>query len=913
MNLLLQQKFKARAALSLLAGFFAAALASAQTASKPDAKEDEKVTLEKFEVTGSRITRTDAETPSPVIRFKAAEIENQGYTSLAEFVQRLPFNSGNQASVIQTASFTRGANTINPRGLGSQRFLVLINGRRGVTYPLTTGPQSLGFNVSVFNFNSIPLGAVDSFEFEKDGASAIYGSDAVTGVLNIKLKKNYQGIQTDYLVENSTEGHDMLYQQANLTAGTSNAKTQMMVSVSWQTQNSTFIRDYDRSKSTDYTRFGDLNRGANLNSSANYPANLTLSTAQAAAAGFTTGSGSYVLTGGKPTGSPAASQFARVATIPNENRYDFAQTYQLIPDYTYMSSFINLNHDFNDKISAFAQLLFSDNSTKYSFTPSVIQSTQNPGTSTSGTLNIPTTNPYNPLGIDLNNFLYRTSFGQPRKIDTDENLFDLVFGLKGKINDDWSWEVGSTFVQDRTTAISRNQIRASDLQTALNGTTRQTALNPFGPSDNAELVNKLFTVSNAIYKVSGQTYDANISGNAFKLPAGDVGVSVGGELRNENLSADPDTAAYVGSGGGTPFKGSRRVHSAYVEVTVPIFNFKNASSEWFTPAMEFQGAGRYENYSDFGSTTKPKYALKFRINEWLVFRGSFSKSFKAPDIGTLYTAQTVAFSGTVLTDPKRPSDPATQLRLVSGGNPKLQPELADTTYVGVLIDMPKRSPSWLKGLEFSVDYFKFDLKGLINTPSAQAVLNLEDQLPGAVVRDNTQGTPGPIQSINTVPFNVATQVYEGFDFDVHYRWTKTRMGDFDFGTTWTNINHLQIDYGFGGGEFDNVGFWNNPKWNGKVYVEWEKNNLSASVSASYQGGYFNDLYTAAGWYEEPVTVTNMSVSYRGWRGFQVTVGVKNVFNIEPPFNGRETSGIDQSTYGYLSAGRSAFLRIKKEF
>lgn len=911
MNYQLAKSTAGRLRLALSLGLGVTGLVAQQTTSSSAASNEEPQKLEKYEVTGSRITRTDAETPSPVVRFKAQDIQDQGYTSMADFVQRLPFNSGNQASIIQTASFTRGAATINPRGLGAQRFLVLINGRRGVTYPLNTGPQTLGYNVSVFNFNTIPLGAIDSFEYEKDGASAIYGSDAVTGVLNIKLKKNYQGISTDYLVENSTEGHDMLTQVANITAGTANAKTQMMMSLSWQSGNSSFIRDYDRSKSTDYSRFGDANKGANLNSSANWPANLTLTAAQATAAGFTTGSGSYVLTGGVPTANPTKSMFAKVSSIPNANRYDFAQTYQLIPDYDYRSAFANLNHDFNERVSGFAQLLLSDNSTKYAFTPAVIQSTQNPGTSTSGTLNIPATNPYNPLGVDINNFLYRTNFGEPRKIDTDETMFDLVLGFKGNINPDWSWEVGGTFVQDKTSVVQRNQIRAADLQAALNGTTRQTALNPFGPSDNAELVNKLFTISNGSYKSWGQAYDANISGKLYELPAGEVGLSVGGELRNENTQADPDTQAYVGAGGGTPFKGSRRLGSAYAETTIPIF--RKDISEWFNPMMEVQAAARFEHYSDFGSTTKPKFGAKLRINQWLVLRGSFSKSFKAPDLGTLFTTQSVAFSGTVLTDPKRPSDPATQMRLVSGGNPNLQPETADTTYAGILIDMPKQSPGWLKGLELSVDYFKFSLSNLINTPSSTTVLRLEDQLAGAVVRDNSQGSPGPILYLKTVPFNVATQKYEGFDFDVHYRLTKTRAGDFEFGTSWTRIEHLRIDYGFGAGEFDNVGYYNNPKWSGKAYINWDKDRVGATLSMDYQGGYFNDGYTTDGWPEDPVTITNASVSYTFWKNIKMTVGVKNVFNVSPPFNGRETSSFDQATYGWMSAGRTAYIHLKKEF
>jgi iron complex outermembrane receptor protein len=908
-----------RAVLALIASFSLASFAVAQTtaAASTDEKKDETVKLEKFEITGSRIKRFDAETPSPVVRYDLSGIESRGYTTLGEFIQRLPFNSGNQASVIQTASFTRGATTANPRGLGAQRFLVLVNGRRAVTYPLTTGPQTLGFNVSVFNFNTIPLGAIDSIEFEKDGASAIYGSDAVTGVLNVKLKKNYQGVTVDYLAGNSTEGHDMFFQQGNITAGTFSPKTQMMASVSYASGNSTFIRDYARSKSTDYSTYGDPNKGINLNSSLNWPANLVLTAAQAAAAGFTTGSGNYVLTGGQPTANPTKDMFARVTAIPNANRYDFAQTFQLIPDYSYLSAFANLNHDFTENISGFSQLIFADNSTHYSFTPAVIQATQNPGTSTSGTLNLPATNPYNPFGVDINNFLYRTNFGPPRKFDTDESLFDLLFGLKGNLpitwGSDWSWEAGATFGQDRVSSVSRNQIRAADLQAALNGTTRQTALNPFGPSDNADVVNRLFTVSNSTYKSWGQLYDANVQG---KLPwgfydGGEAGIAVGGELRHEYLRADPDTQAYVGQGGGTPFKGSRQVESAYAELTIPVFKIKTAG--WLQPAAEIQIAGRWEHYSDFGSTSKPKLAGKLRLTDWLALRGSFSKSFKAPDLGTLFTAQTVAFSSTVLSDPKRPGDPAVQMRIVSGGNPNLQPENADTYYAGLLLDMPKGVPNWLKGLELSVDYFKFNLKNLINTPSSTTVLRLEDQLPGAVVRDNTQGSPGPILYLRTVPFNVATQKYEGVDLGLHYQLKNTRLGDFNFHTTWTYIEHLKIDYGFGAGEFENAAHYNNPRWNGQVSAGWEQKSYGANVNLDYQGEYWNDGYTPAGWHEGSLSVVNCSVFYNGFKGIKITLGVRNLFNREPPFNGRETSSFDQATYGWMSAGRTAYIRVKKDF
>lgn len=884
----------------------AVAADSPAPASEDKKKDDAKVVeMEKFEVVGSRIKRTEVEGPQPVFTFTTADIQSRGFTSLGEFMQRLSFNSGTANSTVQTASFTRGAATANPRGLGSGRFLVLINGRRAATYPLTTGPQTLGYNASVFDFNSIPLGAIDQLEFLKDGASAIYGSDAVTGVLNIKLKRNFQGLSVDYLAGNTTGGHDMFFQEANVTAGAKSDKTQVMATVSYRSSNSTFIRDYQRSRTTDYLGVsGDTNKALNQNSTLNFPANVTLTAAQAAAAGLppppgTATSATYVIAGGVPTANATKSQFVPYTstTIPNANRYDFAQTYQLFPDTTYLNSFVSARHDFSENLYAFGQLVYSGNMTHYAFTPSVIQSTQNPGTAPSGTLAVSATNPYNPFGIQLTNFLLRTNFGPPRLYDVESTGASGLAGIGGKINEDWSWEIGATFAQSSVASVGRNQIRAVDLQNALNGTTRTTAMNPFGPSDNPAIVNALFTVSNSVYKNKGQIYDANLTGKLFEIEGREVGIAVGGELRKEILRHDPDTQAYVGSGGGTPFKGSRNVKSGYLEITAPVLK-----------QVEVQLATRYEKYSDFGDTTKPKVGAKFRPLDWLVIRGSFSQSFKAPDLGTLYTAQTTSFTSTVLADPKRPSDPPVQMKTVSGGNPNLQPEEADIWYGGIVVDVPR-----VKGLEFTADYFKFELTNLINSPSAANVLANEDRIPGSVIRDTSVPAPGPILNLRTVPFNVATQVYEGVDLGLTYRLNGTRFGDFKFETAWTRIISLTKDLGFGNGAFEYVGTYNNPKWNGNAGVSWEKEDWAAAVGWNYYGSYYNDGYTALGWFEAAEQVYSAQIAYRGFKGVRVTLGVQNLFNNEPPFNGRETSSFDQGTYGWLAAGRTVTIKVAKDF
>ena len=877
----------------------------AQTAETTE-KKDEVQKLEKFEVTGSRIKRLDTETPSPVVEFKIGDVEAQGFTKLGDFIQSLPMNTGSMNSVIQTASFTRGAATVNPRGLGGNRVLVLVNGRRSISYALTNSN-----NQSVFDFNSIPLAAIDSIHFLKDGASAIYGSDAVTGVFDIRLKKNYNGVSANMKVEN-TLGHDSLSKTADVVIGTQKDKTSMVVVASANTGNSTYIRDYDRSKTTDYSWLGA--KGANLNSSANWPANITFSATQAAAAGYTTGAGSYVLTGGVPTSTPTKAGFARVASIPNENRYDFAKTYQLYPEYDSYGVYAHIDHQITPHLSVFGEVMYNTNTTNYNFTPAVIQSTQNPGTSTTGTLNIPSSNPYNPFGIDINNFLYRTNFGDVRKFDTKGNTTTLLAGLKGDFGADWTWEAAVSRGLSDVTTVSRNQIRAVDLQAALNGTTRTTALNPFGVSDNPDVVSKLFTVSNSTYNDTAQQFDANAQGTLFSLPAGRVGLAVGGEFRKETIQQDPDTASYVGSGGGTPYKGSRRVVSEYAELSIPILK-----SVPGVDSLEAQLAVRHEDYNDFGKTTKPKYALIYKLPTNrivdIALRGSYSESFKAPDLGRLYTATTTGFSSTVLSDPKRPGDPATQLKIVTGGNPLLKPEEAKIKYAGIVVDVKA-----VKGLSFAVDYFDLAIDNVISSPSSTTLLAREDQFPGAVVRDNTQGNPGPILYLKTVPFNVAKQWYKGYDFEVKYQLKNTPVGDFNFVINATRTVSVLSNSGIRDSagnlpaNFENVGLYNNPKWIATASAAWRYKKMGAVIAMPrYMGKYFNDAYTVAGWGENPKASFNVSFSYDLPYDIRLSVGSNNVLDTEAPLNGRETSSYDQSTYAWLARGRTIWMGLAYNF
>ncbi|MDO8629474.1 MAG: TonB-dependent receptor plug domain-containing protein, partial [Phycisphaerales bacterium] len=472
---------------AVLGAGFSVAQAAQPTPANPTTGpvvKEEPAKLEKFEVTGSRIKRLDLETPAPVQTFTVENIEAKGYTNIGDFIQALPFNSGGANSIYQTASFTRGAATANPRGLGSNRFLVLINGRRAITYGLTNSN-----NNSVFDFNSIPPSAIESIEYLKDGASAIYGSDAVTGVLNIKLKRNFSGLTVSSLYGNTLD-HDSGFVHVNALIGTGTGKTKAMVALDYKTQNSNFLRDYGRT-TTDYSDLG-TNKGANLNSSLNWPANLSLTAAQATPLGLT--AGTYVIRGGTPTPNPTLASFQQVAVLPNENRYNFAQTYQRYPAYDYASAYTSFEHEFTDSLTAFAEIMYSNNRTYYAFTPGVIQFGPEG-------LTLPANSPYNPFRIPLTSLLGRTNFGPVRKFDTDSNSSSFLGGVRGTVLNRWNWEVAAAYGQNQVASVARNAIRATTYQAALNGTLSgftNSFFNPFGPSANPELEKALFTSSSSM-------------------------------------------------------------------------------------------------------------------------------------------------------------------------------------------------------------------------------------------------------------------------------------------------------------------------------------------------------------------------------------------------------------------------------
>lgn len=879
-----------------LAVFAASLSLSAQTAPA----EEEEPQEERVVVTGSRISRIDVEGPQPVRTFTREEILASGYSDFGDFIQSLPANSGGVNLLTEAASFTRGAQTGNIRGLGSNRFLVLVNGRRTAGYALSDS-----FQRTAFDFGSIPSGAIDRVEFLKDGASAIYGSDAITGVFNIILRKDYTGAEMSVEYGNTFD-HDMASKRVTGVFGAAAGKTSVLGTFSWSESNASYIKDYERSQSVNYEGIIDF-RGWDNRSTFMFPANISFNAADAATAGLTGGAGFYTVSA--PTATPTVGSFVPIfrTVLDPFALFEFANVYQLYPEVENKNFSFIATHEITDTLSMFAEFTYGNRFVDFDFTPAVVSSTGNPGTSVNGTLRISAANPYNPFGIDINSFRYRTSFLPNRgfQIDSENNSF--ITGLKGEIGYNWRWEAYAQYSSNSISEVATNAIRASDLQEALDGTTFATALNPFGPTQNQDVIDGLLTNSQNVSKSSVYNYAIGVDGTLFDLPSGPLGIAGGLELRRERLMDSPDSAAYVGSGGGAAFDGKREVIGGFVELSIPII-----------PSIQAQVALRHEDYvDDFGTATKPKFAASWRPLDWLLFRASFSKSFKAPDLALLYAPSQTSFTSGLVQDPLRVGiDPPQQQQTINQGNPNLQPEEADVIYAGVVIE-----PPFLKGLNLSADYFIFDVENVIVSPGATTILNNPGLYPDLqfVVRDNSGGYPGPIRNILTGPTNIAKQKYVGWDFAVSYRHVTDNLGTFNFRVDLTYIHNIELESAVAAtGSFRNAGLYPNARVRSNTSVSWTKGDWAARVFMQHTGRFFNDGYDGiqgptvdTTWPEKAHITFNPSITYKGFWGTDITVGVNNVFDNTPPFNGYELEGYD--TFLYSGVGRYGYVRLTKEF
>jgi iron complex outermembrane receptor protein len=375
--------------------------------------------------------------------------------------------------------------------------------------------------------------------------------------------------------------------------------------------------------------------------------------------------------------------------------------------------------------------------------------------------------------------------------------------------------------------------------------------------------------------------------------AGNVALAVGVERRKDNLDNHSDPVGYLVTIGDLPYSGNRTVTSSYAELEVPVL----------PKYLTLQLAGRYDRYDSFGSTVNPKYALVSQPVDFLKIRGSYSTSFKAPDIGQLYQPAITTFTAAVA-DPRNPAAGLNTYPFVAAGNRALQPEKGRVWYGGVVLDAGKL----VKGLSFSADYFDIGLTNVIT--SFTTPTTFFNFFPERVIRT----AAGAIQYFDAKTINAAGYKWKGLDVGADYRLRGTRLGDFNVSAQVTYTDYFALNAGSGAGYVNSAGRYNTPRLAGSGQLGWKKDKIGATLGTQFKGSYLMDQFAPA-WRENAQFLFNGTFSVDAPWGTRVTLGCSNLLNSEPPKNGKAipSYGFDIATYSAWSLGRFVYLRVKKEF
>jgi outer membrane receptor protein involved in Fe transport len=959
---------KPRKFLAVLATVLSASTAAlAQKAPVPaNAAADETVKMSEFTVTGSNLKRIDVEKVLPVTIMDQAAMEVRDASQAADLLLALPQVTGlpgNETAFAGAAA--RGDNaTISLRGIPSANTLILVNGRRLAPHPITqseAGPPTLSVNV-----NQLPNRGIAQIEILRDGASSIYGTDAVAGVVNYQMQRNFRGTELS-LRYAETKYHDGDELRATITHGLSfnQGKGRLMMVADFYNRQAMWSSSRPFGNNPDNTSRAPApwnvptDTTFNLLSSSSAYGQFLLGSVTATDPQYGTVS---AFTGARPTGVPtttattagvfflvplagggtgfASAAPTRAATGPGHDYYWNNSAYRVIqPQSTRANVFTSGEYDLGRNITAFTDLsLYQARSQTYR-EPDVYSQ------STDGFTVVPVTNPYNPFG---NRFWSPTGApnadGTPRLTGTPsavsitthrfsdlasraatitDSVYRGVAGLRGKVFDSWTWEAALLYSTARGIDYEAGATRRSLLAAAINQSDPTKAFNPFGqnfavqsgnlvvtgPYQNPQSVIATFQspfVRNGITKLGSGDFRA--SGDVLPIWGGNkIGAAFGGEFRYEayddyrppyaglnpaGSGMDPSNNDFVSFSPNSDTHGNRHVAALYAETVVPLVG--NQFTLPLVQSLELSASARYESYTDFGSTTKPKYGAAWKPFSWLMVRGSYNQGFHAPNLAELFTG-TLIRSLLSQSDPYRsnvtllPSDGPTTRRSIASGNPNLRPETSTGKSAGIVIDVPH-----VKGLSVSVDYWEIAQQNVIGTGGGAAGITNDSALLQAATQaalaagqninsidlgsgtGGYQGDPSVVRApvtqadkdafaaynarqspgnqraavgqmlyVNVSYYNKASQFVNGFDYGVNYKLPQLAIGQFTFDTNWTRLNdfHAYTTPGaarteYRGNNNANVG-GASPIWRGTTTLTWRRKQWGGGFGMYYVGRYLD--------------------------------------------------------------------------
>ncbi|WP_279244045.1 TonB-dependent receptor [Candidatus Litorirhabdus singularis] len=819
------------------------------------------------QVTGSRIKRDHLQGSAPVDMISAPDIELSGAQTLGQLLRRLPAVSGNPTSTA-ISNGGNGTATATLRGLPASSTLVLINGRRVANDGL--GGESV-------DLNSIAPAAVDRIEVLKDGASAIYGSDAIAGIVNIIMKRDFYGAMLEQYYGTAEQG-DGEAVTTTFQYGTGFNSGSFFMTASYFSEGEIQSRERPLSASAD-----SRSRGGNDRRSTATPA-----------ARVTRSDGSVVI-------RDAASNTYREAST--EDRFDYPiYTSSLVPSerkYIYATA----SFDFSESLTGTLEGSYTETQSQANLAPTPVFTgfEQIP-------LEVAADNIYNPFGEPITDLRRRfTELGARRQDNSSEveRLAAILQGLHGG----WDWELSYSWSKSQARERSRGLINASNLQRGIgpaancqgSAIDNCVPINLFGAAGSVDAEQLGFLAVNS--NVDGESSLGSLSFTAARklveLPSGTIDFAIGMEYRDENTSKKPDgllaNMAIIGTDNLTPTQGRRNITEIYGESITPVWQSADKQIK-----LDLEIAVRYSRYSDFGDITNPKYGLRFQLSPALLLRATHAQGFRAPSLSELYSGATEAHA--MLFDPcilpenvgtlpgcAQQADPGRyQYLTITSGNPELNPEKSRSYGIGI-VWTPGNAP----GFNATADYFDIETSQVVDS-SAQFILSQNAQFgefEDNVVRDQR----GNLQQVTATKVNVGERRVQGIDFGLNYRLPKRDWGQLSTGLNVAYMDEytLQLDAdaptvnlsgSFRDPQAEGAGAL--PKWKGNIGMQWARQR--------WRGSY--DLHFVSS-LKEVVPNTTTSRVVRNWlvhdvqasylfdvlHGLRMAVGVDNLLDSEPPF------------------------------
>ena len=847
--------------------------ASAGPQAVNDDKKQKNAKLEEIVVTGTRLKV--AAPPQEVDIYTRTQIEQSGQTSISDFFNTLPYvSTATTEGGFQTPN---GATTVRLHGLPVGTTLTLINGRRVET---SGGTRGLG---DFFDLSSIPIDAVERIEVVPQGSSAVYGSDAIGGVVNIVLKKDFSGFEASarYGAATGTDDAD-----ASFAWGHQWSQGSLSIIGSYQTRSE--LTGFERSITADedFRKFGGIDaRSFSCNPGNVFAMSGNLPGVGAPFAAVPTGF----------TGPPTQQEFAATAGTLNEcslNAYN-----SFIPETHRAGVFAAGNYALSPSSELFTELLFSHTEEINGETPIGLFGL--PGFQV---FTVPATNPYNPFGqtVGISNLL--TSLG--RSFNTQDTSFiRALVGARGKFSDQWDWEIDGWDVQDKESQVLTNPQNSLAIQNALDSSNPATALNPFvdGPLGSQTLLQSLL-LPDQRNDFGGQTLAASglVRGPAFSLPAGSVNMVVGGEYDYNKIDSSAPTATSQST------VNTRNTYAVFGEARIPLLARRESAPEGYMLAVTV--AGRYDHYSDFGGKGTPQFGVEWRPLDSLLVRASYARSFKAPTLYEL-NAPVLEFP-TTIADPKNGNQIVT-VNEKFGGSPDLAPETGLSKSLGFIY-----SSKAIPNLQLAVTYWGIDEDNRITTLNDATLLGNEALFPGRVIRNSA----GVLTGLDLSYLNFGEISVKGLDYQVNYSY-QSAFGQFTPSLAATQTYHYTTALSPGSLPTDRVSQANDdglfsPRWKGTVGLGWTNHGFNASVSGRYIGRYQDYdstrlignfwIYDASFRYAPG---SSFSSNHSWLKGTYVAVGGVNLFNKLPQYSNYEFGLLGYDPAESDLRGRFLYLQL----